>query len=135
MAFPKLLLVAETRLSDFSAEFRDNVVVEDGSQFWIFLIVAIAALIGGTLYWISIRPPAIVNTPMGLMFELCRSHRVSARGHRLLCQIAEAAELDNPAIMFVGRDQFESAVERAGKKIRYARSQERTLGMLRRRLF
>ena len=91
--------------------------------------------IGVSIYKIVNRPPPIVNTPQGMLHEVCRSHRIGTAGRILLDRIAEEAELIHPATMLLGVTQFEAAVKNAGARIKYNRRQTTTLGMLRRRLF
>ena len=53
----------------------------------------------------------------------------------LLQRIAEEAEIDHPATLFLGRDFLQRAVELAGTRTSLDRRHEATLCMLRRRLY
>ncbi|HBV65236.1 MAG TPA: hypothetical protein DEF45_19685 [Rhodopirellula sp.] len=53
----------------------------------------------------------------------------------MLERIADEAQLEQPAIMFLGPQHFEAAVEKAGQKINYDKRQKTLIGMLRRTLF
>jgi len=54
---------------------------------------------------------------------------------RLLERIADEAQLEQPATMFLGPQHFESAVAKAEKNIKYDQRHQTMLGMLRRTLF
>jgi hypothetical protein len=128
-------LLAETHMAEVSLQYREDVAANGASGIWYLLIPVVAIAIGVAIYKIANRPPPIVNTPHGMLHEVCRSHRVGTAGRLLLDRIAEEAELTHPATMLLGVTQFEAAVEKAGSRIKYDRRQNATLGMLRRRLF
>ena len=135
MLFPSSALLAETKLAEISLQYREDVAANSSNAFWYLLVPLVAIAIGVIIYKFVNRPPPIVNTPKGMLHELCRVHRLNARGRMLLDRIAEEAELDQPATMLLGVNQFEAAVEKAGQHIKYDRRQQATLGMVRRRLF
>ena len=128
-------LFAETHMAEVSLQYREDVATSATSGFWYLLIPVIAIGIGLVIYKIVNRPPPIVNTPQGMLHELCKAHRIGTAGRLLLDRIAEEAELKHPATMLLGVAQFEAAVEKAGERIKYDRRQNATLGMLRRRMF
>jgi hypothetical protein len=128
-------LFADAHIAEVSLQYREEVAQVDRSGFWWLLIPVIAVGLGLAIYKWWDRPPAIVNTPKGMLHELCRVHRVGGNGRKLLERIAEEAELPQPATMFLGLTQFDDAVTKAGKRIKYDRRQNITLGTLRRRLF
>ena len=128
-------LLAETHMAEVSLQYREEVAATGISGFWYLLIPVAAIAIAVVIYKIANRPPPIVNTPTGMLHELCRAHRISTRARLLLDRIAEEAELAQPATMLLGVKQFEDAVEKAGQQIQYDRRQQSILGMLRRRLF
>jgi hypothetical protein len=122
-------------MAEVSLQYRENVATSSTSGIWYLLIPVVAITIGVVIYKVVNRPPPIVNTPQGMLHEICRSHRIGTAGRVLLERIAEEAELMHPAKMLLGVTQFEAAVEKAGARIKYDRRQSSTLGMLRRRLF
>lgn len=128
-------MLAETHMAEVSLQYREDVATSSASGLWYLLVPVVAIVIGVSIYMIVNRPPPIVNTPKGMLHEICRSHRIGTAGRILLDRIAEEAELMHPATMLIGVTQFESAVEKAGPRIKYDRRQNSTLGMLRRRLF
>ncbi len=128
-------LFAETHMAEVSLQYREDVATGGASGLWYLLIPVALVAVGVIIYKIVDRPPAIVNTPQGMLHELCKVHGVSTAGRKLLERITEEAELEHPATVFLGRSQFESAVEQAGKHIKYRRADHNTLGSLRRRLF
>lgn len=129
------LLLAETHMAEVSLQYREEASHVDKSGFWWLLIPVVAVGLGLAIYKWWDRPPAIVNTPQGMMHELCRVHRINGRGRRLLERIGEESELQHPATMFLGIAQFEAAVQLAGKRQKFDRRDQATLGFLRRRLF
>ncbi len=128
-------LIAETHMAEVSLQYREDVATGGISGLWYLLIPVAAVVIAVVIYKIFDRPAPIVNTPEGLLHELCKSHQVNAAGRRLLERITEAAELDHPATVFLSAPHFEAAVQRAGKRIQYGRREQSVLGSLRRRLF
>ncbi len=136
MNIPLLPLpLAETHMAEVSLQYREEVASSGTTGWWYILIPFVATAIAGVIYFIGTRPPKIVNTPTGILHELCRAHRISAGGRALLELIAEEAELRHPASMMVSVAAFENAVTAAGRHIQYDRRKQATLGMLRRRLF
>ena len=128
-------LLAETHLAEVSLQYREETSQVDKSGFWWLLIPVIAVGLGIAIYKWWDRPPAIVNTPRGMMLELCRAHHLGGRARRLLDRICEQADLEQPATIFVGTTQFEAAVQQAAKRRKFDRRDQITLAMLRRRLF
>lgn len=129
------LLVAETRMAEVSQQYRETIASNGLTGWWYILIPFAATAIAGLIYYVGNRPPAIVNTPDGMLHELCKVHRVSASGRNLLEMIAAEAELAHPAMMFTGLLQFEQAVSKAGEQMKLDRRKQATLATLRRRLF
>jgi hypothetical protein len=128
-------LIAETHMAEVSLQYREDVATGGISGLWYLLIPVAAVAIAVVIYKIFDRPPPIVNTPDGLLHELCKVHQINAAGRRLLERIAEDADLDHPATVFLSAGHFEAAVQDAGKRMRYGRREQSVLGMLRRRLF
>lgn len=122
-------------MAEVSMQYREDVANSDPSVFWYLLIPCFAVAVGYAIFRFVDREPRIVNTPLGMLHEICRMHRINNSGRVLLDRIAEEAELEQPAAMLLGVTQFEHAVETAGKRMKYDRRQQTTLGMLRRRLF
>lgn len=128
-------LIAETHMAEVSLQYREDVATGGISGLWYLLIPVAAVVIAIIIYKIFDRPPPIVNTPEGLLHELCRRHQVNAAGRRLLERITADAELEHPATVFLSVSHFEAAVQRAGMRIEYGRREQSVLGSLRRRLF
>ncbi len=135
MLKPLPSLLAETHMAEVSLQYREDVATGGISGLWYLLIPVALVAIAAMIYKIVDRPPAIVNTPLGMLHELCRVHCVNGPGRRLLEQIAEEAGLEHPGTMFLGVTQFEAAVEAAGRCIKYGRREDAILSSLRRRLF
>ncbi len=128
-------LIAETRMAEVSLQYREEVASSGTSGWWYILIPFAATGIACLIHSIGNRPPAIVNTPNGMLHELCKAHRLNNRGRVLLEMIAEEAELAHPATLFVGAAQFDEAVSKAAKQLKFDPRKQATLAQLRRRLF
>lgn len=128
-------LLAETHMAEVSLQYREAVASNATSGFWYLLIPIFAVAVAVVIYKVFERPPAVVNTPNGMLHELCKAHELKAGARNLLDQIADEAELEHPATLLLGKEPFEAAVKKAGAKMQFNRRQQATLGMLRRRLF
>lgn len=128
-------LLAETRLSDLSLAYQEELKSQSISGVWFLLIPFLVVGIAMLCYKLADRAPIASNTPNLMMHELCRAHRLKGGARRMLERIADEAQLEQPAIMFLGPQHFEAAVEKAGQKINYDKRQKTLIGMLRRTLF
>ncbi|MEM9588016.1 MAG: hypothetical protein AAGA03_12115 [Planctomycetota bacterium] len=126
--------LAETRISDVSLRFREE-AVHSGTPWWFAIIPVLAIGAALAIYRIANQPRPTVNTPYGMLAEICARHQIHASGRRLLERIAEEANLAQPAALMLGVTHFEAAVAKAGRTIQYDRRQKATLKYLRRRLF
>lgn len=129
------LLAYATRMGEISTQYRENGAVVQSRDLWFFCVPVVAISVAFLIYKIADRDPAIVNTPYGLLNELCKAHQIDSTGRQLLTRIAEELDLEQPAVMLLGEAQFEAIVKRADKQINFNRRQNSTLGSLRRRLF
>jgi hypothetical protein len=128
-------LIAETHMAEVSLQYREDVATGGVSGLWYLLIPVAAVVIAVIIYKIFDRPPPIVNTPDGLLHELCKVHQINAAGRKLLERIAEDAELEHPATVFLSASRFEAAVQIAGTRMHFGRREQSLLGTLRRHLF
>jgi len=135
MFFSSSMPLAVTRMAEVSLKYREDVATGETTNLWFLAVPVVAISLSYLIYKIAERPPAVVNTPYGMLNELCRVHQVGKAGRVLLTQIAEEIGLPQPATMLLGETQFEAAVAKAGEEIEYSRRQSATLGTLRRRLF
>ena len=135
MHFSLQVLLAETRVSDLSLAYREKPESQSISGLWFLLIPFLVVGIAMICYKVADRAPISVNTPNLILHELCRAHGLSASSRRMLERIAEEAQIEQPALMLLGPQQFEVAVERASKKIHYDQRHHTLIGMLRRTLF
>ena len=133
--FPVPSLLAETRMAEISLQYREEAAGGGFSALWYLLIPIALVAVGTAIYRILDRPPAVVNTPQGMLHELCRAHRLSAAGRNLLVRIAEEAELPQPALLFLSESEFDAAVEKASGQMKLGQRASTTLGAVRRRLF
>ena len=127
--------LAETSFADIDLEYHEE-VVSGGIPMWIYAVVAIVIVgIGLAVFASMNRTPTILNTPLGMLHELCKVHRVNRRGRRLLEQMAEVASLNHPAILFAGPEHLDACVKQTQDSIDYQSKHASTLGMLRRKLY
>ncbi|MDC0317640.1 hypothetical protein OAM37_03835 [bacterium] len=135
MLFSIQCLLAETRLSDLSLAYQEKTESQSISGVWFLLIPFIVVGLAMLCYKIADRAPMAINTPNLIMHELCRAHGLSGSGRRMLEQIADEAQLEQPATLFLGPQHFEAAVKKAGLTIKYDKRHQTLIGMLRRTLF
>jgi hypothetical protein len=135
MLFSIQRLIAETRVSDLSLAYQEKAETQNIMGLWFLLIPLLVVGIAMIIYKIVDHTPMAVNTPNLLMHELCRAHGLSGSGRRMLERIADEAQLEQPAIMFLGPQHFEAAVKKAGHTMNYDQRHQTLLGMLRRTLF
>ena len=135
MFFSIQQLLAETSVSDLSMAYKEKIETESVHGLWFLLIPLVVVGIAMLCYKIADRAPMAVNTPTLILHELCRAHGLNASCRRLLERIADEAQLEQPATMFLGPQHFESAVAKAEKNIKYDQRHQTMLGMLRRTLF
>lgn len=130
-----ILLIAQAGVPDVIMDYREQPVGDGSSMVWMIVAAVVFVGLGVTAFLLVDRPPTIVNTPLGLLHELCHIHRIKGRSRLVLEQIADSARLDHPATLFLGQTQFDAAVELAGERITLDRKQTAALGLVRRRLF
>lgn len=135
MLFSIQYLLAETRISDLSQAYQQRVESPNISGIWFLLIPFLVVAVAMICYKIADRVPLAINTPNLIMQELCRAHGLSGSGRRMLEKIADGAQLEQPATMFLGPQHFEAAVKQAAQNIKYDRRHQTLIGMLRRTLF
>lgn len=129
------MLLAFTRVAEISQQYRQDGAIVQSRDLVFFAVPVVAISISFLIYKIADREPAIVNTPYGLLNELCKAHLIESTGRHLLIKIAEELELEQPATMLLGTEQFDAAVAKADKQIGFSRRQHSTIGSLRRRIF
>lgn len=135
LSLSSFALVAETHLADVSFDYREEVVDTSVSPIYFVVAVIAVATISLVVYYVINRGPAIVNTPLGMLHELCRAHRIKGRSRVVMEQIAEAAGLEHPAVMFLSQARFDAAVAAAKRKVSFDAKQTSALGLVRRKLF
>ena len=135
MIMTAFALLAETRMAEISLQYREEVAAPTSNGIWYLLVPVVAVGLGLAIYKYWNREPAILNTPSGMLHELCRVHRLGQSGRVLLDRVVDEAGVEQPALVLAGLEQFNEAVERARKAINYTRKQESTLGMIRRKAF
>ena len=128
-------LLGETHFAEVSLQYREQATSNNLSPWWFCVVPIVTVLAAWGVYAFVNRTPKIVNTPLGLLHELCKAHRVGRRGRVLLEDIARTNAMNQPATLFAGSSLFEDAVSKAAKTLRYNKRQNATLGLLRRRLF
>lgn len=135
MLFSLQCLIAETRLSDLSLAYQEKHECQSISVLWFSLIPFLVVGIAMFCFKMLDRAPTAINTPNLIMQELCRAHKLSGSACRMLEQVADGAQLQQPATMFLGPQHFEAAVEKAGLTLKYDKRQQTLIGKLRCTLF
>lgn len=128
-------ILAETRLSDLDLAYQEKIESHSMSGVWFLLTPFVVVGIAMLCYKVADRAPIASNNSRLIMHELCRVHGLSFSARRMLERIANEAQLEQPATLFLGPQHFEAAVEKAGQKIKYDKRHRALIGMLRRTLF
>jgi hypothetical protein len=126
-------ILAEVSLADVSEYDRVATATESGQAWMLIPVVILAAVFG--VYRLCNRLPSAVNTPAGLLTELCRAHGLKAAAGKLLHKVSRAAELPQPATMLMSVEGFEDAVASAGRRIRFNKSDQKVIAAIRRSVF
>ncbi len=129
------LLLAETRMSDIGGRYQQQAAAVQGIGTGALVVVGIVILIAVCIGMFIARKPKIVNSPIGLLNELCRVHGINGAGSRLLNEIATAAGMQHPAMIVIGPANFDAAVESATSKSTLDERKKKSLGLIRRQLF
>lgn len=129
-------LLGQTRMGEISRQFRDQGAHAPWTIQLAFILIPLAAIgIAWVIYRIHNRPRVAVNTPFGMLAELCRAHGIEGSGRRLLEKVAERADLEQPASLMIGPGQFDHAVETAARRRRLDARERAKLDDIRRRIF
>ncbi|MDA8745764.1 hypothetical protein N9N28_14115 [Rubripirellula amarantea] len=131
LSFP----LAETHLAEVTQQYREDTSIVDTSIWWFMLIPVAAIAIPIFLHWFVNRTPAIVNTPLGMLHELCKVHRLNKRERLLLESVAEELGMQQPAVLFAEAKIFTDATEQASGKMGFDQKQKTTIAILKRKLF
>ena len=127
-------LLAETTLRQISRQYQTEAADPAGG--WLMLLVPpFAIAIGLAIYAVSKRRPKPIDTPDGLVGQLCRVHGLPAAARELLLKIGRAAELSQPATMFLSRQQFDAAVATASKRFDLLETDQHYVSLTRRTVF
>ena len=129
------LPLAETHLADVTLQYREEAVAS-GFPMWAtvaILVMVVAGIIGAYKYFYG--APAIVNTPLGMLHELCKVHRIGTRGRLLLETVARDAALEHPAVLFSSPTRFDGIVGKSRARSSFSTRQQSTLAMVRRKIF
>ena len=132
----RTLLLGQTRMGEVSRYYQETGTGTPWSTQFLFLLVpALAAAAGWLTYRWWQRPPDVCNTPFGLLGEIASAHGLSAATRRALEQVAEHADLEQPAVLAVSPFAFDQAVAKAEQAHRLKERTRERLGEARRRLF
>lgn len=101
-------LLAETRLTDIPSRYQSAAVADQGSAVGLVLVAMAVLVLAGLINHFILRKPAIENSPIGLLSELCHAHGLNTAGRRLLNEIVVAAVLPEPATIFLAQANFDA---------------------------
>ena len=104
-----LLLADRGQFQNLGARFRSAEVVGTG-QILLMVSVVLAVLFSGLmavqlLRWKRQRD---AHNPWALFRELCSAHHLKATDRRLLAQLAKGQKLQQPALLFVEPERFDT---------------------------
>jgi len=129
-------LLAETLLAESARKHTEEAAAHSNHSIWLYLLIPIAVLaLGVAIVPLFARSPEILDTPLGLLGELCHTHRIKGRLRRLIERIAEEAQLEHPATMFLSAARFDAAVEAARKRMDLDPKQINQMDQVRQKLF
>ena len=136
MTFQAFHLFAATHVDELLMPYREPVVEPERlSIYWWILMPFVAAaviLILAHVFQRRIRAP---HSQDDLVRKICYAHRIDSAGRELLNSVAEKAELERPATMFLSPQKFDLAVHLAAQKTTFNRHEQATLRTLRRQFF
>ncbi len=112
-----------------------NVAVEPITYVVLLSVPIVAGLAGCGLYYYSTRAPQASDTADQLLLQLCKLHAIRYPHQVLLHAIADAAELDTPAILFAMPERFDDAVRKAIDANQLTDREQKSIGQLRRQMF
>lgn len=129
-------LLGQTRMGEISRQFREEGAGAPWTSQLGFILIPLAAVgVAWVIYRIYNRPRTPLNTPFGMLAELCRAHGIEGSGRRLLEKVADRAELEQPACLMIGPGQFDRAVAAAAGKGRLPARDRAKLERIRQRIF
>ena len=100
---PFTSILARVDLSDVSKHSRSSSGLSNNVELIMWFVVAAGALWAVLHYWNRYRDKILRrgDSPQSLFLELCRVHRMDRTEKSLLMQAVTAAQLDEPAVVFV----------------------------------
>lgn len=130
-AFP----LAETRLSDLTLEYREEVEAA-GTPLWVYaMILVVLAAVGAVAYWYWKKSQEIDHSPTGLLNDLVRAHSIGASVAKLFNKAASGALLDQPALMFASPSCFDETIEKAADRSALSKKEMASLKAVRNKIF
>lgn len=135
MNFSLTFPLAETSFADVSLDYQEAVVARGFPIWGVAVLIAVAVAIGVAVWAFRNRSPEILDTPLGLLHELCKTHRIGGKGRRLLQRMAEEASMDHPAMLFAGPEHLDSCIQHTRDKIDFESKHASTIGRVRRTLY
>lgn len=112
-----------------------NVAVEPTTYAILLTVPIVAGLLGFGVYYYNNRSQQVFDTADQLVLQLCKLHHIRYPQQVLLHAIADAAEVDTPAILFVIPDEFDAAVRKAIETQQLTNREQKSIGQLRRQMF
>ena len=129
-------LWGDGRIEELGRPFRHAAAEPQMATYMAILVVPLAAcLLGILIHRLATRPRRISHSLPALTRELYRTHRLRMRERRLLEQVAQAADVAEPATLIVVPGMFDAASDAARQRLRFSARDTARLEALRCRLF
>ena len=108
----QIFVLGQNRISQMGKHFREGGKDDSRVELFLWVIVVPLAIAILLIAWWQSRSSETEDTssPAQLFRELCRSHQLTLPQQLTLRKIAQLAKVSSPAIIFVRRDLFETAV-------------------------
>lgn len=106
--------------NEISRAFRSRGMLQEN---WLFISIAIViGIVWGSLYFwekIQLQRKATADTPHGLFYDLCKTHRLSRTDSNCLLKAASEKNADQPAMVFIDPNILETFQKNAGNELKY----------------
>ncbi len=106
--------------NEISRAFRSRGMLQEN---WLLISVAIViGIVWGVLYFwekFQLQRKSAADTPHGLFYDLCKSHRLSRTDTSCLLKAASENNADQPAMVFIDPTILDTFQKNAGTDLKY----------------
>jgi len=115
-----LLLTLAGHTDDVSRAFRNRGILQEN---WVLIsaTIVIGSVWLGLYLWenLQIQRKASADTPLGLFYDLCKTHRLSRTDINYLLKVTEEYAQEQPALVFIDPRLLHHFVSDGGTDARY----------------